>query len=123
MITIKHFMAPSSPADGPRIWVEPTDLTLDLRAWCDVHVLATDLGPPVVLAEWYDEQPGSGRFEFFRRAYRAWLLEGPHLPVLRTIAGLAADRSITLLHQCTDGEHNTASVLRDVLEEVAACSM
>jgi uncharacterized protein YeaO (DUF488 family) len=123
MFAIKHIMDPVSAAEGPRVWVEPVGLTRDLREWCRVEVLATELAPPAMLWEWYDASPGARRYELFRAAYRTWLLSRVHPDNLLALAGLTTKgRPITLLHQCADGSRNTASALRDVIEEVANCA-
>ena len=120
MIAVRHFMESFRRDDGPRQWVE-IGLTADLQEWCNVDLLVCEFGPPRILWEWYDERPGAGRCQVLSRAYRRWLLRGPHHPSLEALAQLAADGKLTLLHQCADAKHNTATVLRDVMEELAVC--
>jgi uncharacterized protein YeaO (DUF488 family) len=121
MIVVKHFMEQSAPEDGPRLWVEPIGLTLDLLEWCRVDLLLREFAPPPILWEWFDERPGPGRYQVFRRGYRCFLLHSPHRDSLKALAGLAMDGNLTLLHQGTDVLYNTAIALREVLEELSVC--
>ena len=121
MIKVKHFMAPAEPEDGPRIWVETIGLTRDLRACCDVDLLLTQLGPRPNLWEWYLEHPGPYRYRWFKDAYHKHLLRGEHQEPLRELAAAGARQDLTLLHQCECADLNTATALRDLLMELAAC--
>jgi uncharacterized protein YeaO (DUF488 family) len=122
MIYVKHFMDSVSPGEGPRLWVEPLGLTLDLLEWCRIDLLMRDFAPNRILWEWYYERPGTGRYQVFSQAYRKWLLEGPCRASLQALAQLARNGDITLLHQCTDSTRNSGTVLRDAMEELIQCA-
>ena len=121
MIQVKHFMDACAREDGPRLWVEPIGLTRDLLEWCEVDLLLREFAPPRILWEWFDERPGLGRYQVFRRGYRAYLLQGPHRTSLADMAHLALEGDLTLLHQGKDGTYNTATALREVMEELSVC--
>lgn len=121
MISVKHFMERYAREDGPRLWVEPIGLTLDLVEWCRVDLLLREFAPPRILWEWFDERPGLGRYQVFRRGYRSCLLHSPHRDSLKALAGLAMDGNLTLLHQGSEILYNTGCALREVMEELTAC--
>jgi uncharacterized protein YeaO (DUF488 family) len=121
MIKTKHFMDPVATDDGPRIWVEPIGLCGDLRTWCAVDLVLPDVGPPPMLWEWFQEHQNEGGYVMFRRAYQSYLRAGPLRPALERLAAAGISSCLTLLHQ---GEHrtcNTATALRDLLEEMTPC--
>ena len=64
MFRIKHLMDRVEPEDGERLWVESIGLTKDLVDWCKVSHVTSHLGPPRMLAEWFDviavDLPGHG---------------------------------------------------------------
>src|SRR5687768_10643977 len=117
MIKVKHFTDAIEPDDGQRLWVEPIGLTLDLRAWCEVHALLTELAPPLQLWTWFQECPD---YQPFRGVYHYNLARGPHRRTLQGLAILSMCSDITLLHQGDDPRHNTATALFEFLSELQA---
>lgn len=118
MIRIKHFMDALDAEERERIWVEPINLTRDLREWCSIHHVLPHLGPPVKLWKWFEEHPdGYGEF---RGRYHEHLSRGPYLPALRALAAAALREDFTLVHQGDDPAHNTATALYEFLSELEA---
>ena len=120
MITVKHFMDPVDVEDGQRIWVEPIGLTRDLAQWCDVHFMVPEVGPPPKLWEWFEEHPDG--YEFFRARYHEILSRQPLRDALQHLANITTGHNITLLHQGSDPQHNTAAALYEFISILSACS-
>jgi uncharacterized protein YeaO (DUF488 family) len=121
MIKVKHFMDPVATDDGPRIWVEPIALCGDLRKWCGVDLVLSEIGPPPMLWEWFQEHQNGGAYVMFRRAYQTYLRTGPLRPALERLAAAGVSSYVTLLHQGDRRDCNTATALRDLLEEMNPC--
>lgn len=118
MIRIKHFMDAVEPDDGPRAWVEPLGLTRDLRRWCAIDAVLPVLGPPRDLWEWFDQHPLA--YEVFRGCYHEYLDRSGLRPALWKLARIALTEDVTLLHQGTDPQRNTATALYEYLNELRA---
>jgi uncharacterized protein YeaO (DUF488 family) len=118
MIKIKHFLDKPESDDGRRIWVEPMGLTADLREWCSVDHMLSHVGPPRGLWEWFEEHPDG--YGYFRGKYHEWLSRSPYRPALQELARAAMRENITLLHQESDGKHNSATALHEFLGELEA---
>jgi uncharacterized protein YeaO (DUF488 family) len=118
MIKVKHFMDAVEPDDGARIWVEPFGLTADLCQMCEVEHVFSHLGPPPALWRWLEDHPMG--YEYFRARYHGYLTDSPLVPALQEIANTAAHENVTLLHQGSDAEWNTAMALYEFLSELSA---
>ncbi len=116
MISVKHFMDAAEPADGVRVWVEPTGLTRDLSEWCSVHQLWPAVAPPKKVWQFFQSHPDE--WEIFRGQYHDYLAHSPHKPRLQELACELRNGSITLLHQGPTPEHNSAEALREFLQEL-----
>src|SRR4051812_31970149 len=118
MIKVKHLMDATEPDDGERAWVEPVGLTADLKEWCGVDHVLSHLGPPVALAEWFEEHPDG--YEYFRARYHEALACGPYKDALQQLACVALRRNFTLLHAGSDTSQNVAAALHEYLSELEA---
>jgi uncharacterized protein YeaO (DUF488 family) len=120
MIRIKHFLDTVEPDDGERIWVEPIGLTSDLREWCKIDHVASHLGPPMSLWQWFEEHPDG--YEYFRAKYHEYLAHGKRRKTLMHLAAAAFHEDFTLVHQGDDPYHNSATALYEFLTELQAYS-
>ena len=119
MIKVKHLMDAVEADDGQRIWVEPLNLTRDLREWCCVHELLPQLGPPPSLWKLLEAKPGEA-YEYVRGRYHEHLKHSKLRPALQAMACAGRRETFTLIHQGIDPEHNTAAALREYLNELEA---
>ena len=112
-IRLKRAYDPPSLDDGVRVLVErlwPRGLSKE-RAAVDLWV--KDLAPSAELRRWYGHD--EAKWPEFRRRYRAELRERPdQLAELRRLAGAGP---VTFVYGSRETEHNSASVLRKVVEE------
>ena len=118
MINVKHFMDTVELDDGMRLWIEPMGLTSDLRTLCLVDFVLPRLGPPRDLWEWFENNPQG--YEFFRGRYHEYLSCSRLKPLLQQLANAATRANVTLLHQGTDPQQNTATALYEFLSELGA---
>jgi uncharacterized protein YeaO (DUF488 family) len=119
MIKVKHFLDNVESGDGKRLWIEPIGCTADLREWCSIDHMLTHLGPPMKLWQWYDEHPDG--YDYFRGQYHEILKNGPYRDALQQLAKVAAQgETFTLLHQCDDPVHNSATALYEFIVELEA---
>ena len=118
MIKVKHLLDAVEQDDGLRMWVEPVGLTKDLREWCKVDHVLPHLGPPKDVWDWFEEHPDG--YEAFRGQYHECLSKSHYKPALQRLACAGMRENFTLLHCCEDGEHNTASALREFINELEA---
>ena len=121
MIKVKHFMDAIEGDDNERLWVEPLKLTRDLRQWCGVTGVLPQIGPPRDVWEWFQENPDG--YEFFRAVYHEHLTHSAQLRGLRQLACISERVNITLLHQSSDPERNTAAALYEFLSELRVYGM
>jgi uncharacterized protein YeaO (DUF488 family) len=118
MIKTKHLMDPIDADDGLRVWVEPVGLTKDLQDWCSVDEVASVLGPPRDLWEWFTAHPRE--WEVFQGRYHQWLFRSPHGPNLEQLACTALRANFTLLHAGDDAECNCATALKEFITKLEA---
>jgi uncharacterized protein YeaO (DUF488 family) len=118
MIKIKHLLDTVAPDDGQRLWVEPIGVTADLREWCSVNHVLTDIGPPMTLWRWFQDHPDG--YEYFRAKYHEHLARGRRRQALARLAAVALHEDFTLLHQSDDPKHNSATALYEFLTELQA---
>src|SRR5687768_15384912 len=97
MIRTKQVTQAAATDDGPRVWVEPVGLCRDFREWCSVDVVVSDVAPPLVLWEWFQQSPAE-RYVGFRRAYKRYLRTGPMRRALEKLAAAGATSYLTLLY-------------------------
>jgi uncharacterized protein YeaO (DUF488 family) len=119
MIKVKHFLDEVEKDDGKRLWVEPIGCASQFREWCEIDHVLSHLGPPKQLWDWYEAHPDG--YEYFRTQYHQLLKQGPYRDALQQLARVAAGgETFTLLHQCDDPVHNTASALYEFIVELEA---
>lgn len=118
MIRIKNIFDAAEKDDGIRIWVEPIDLTRDLREWCRVDHVLRHLGPPRGLRDWFEEHPDG--YDYFRATYHEWLARSPFRKALLDLAAAGRKQTFTLLHQGDDPARNTAAALHEFLLDMAS---
>jgi uncharacterized protein YeaO (DUF488 family) len=118
MIHVKHLMDAVESEDGERLWVEPIGLTRDLREWCRIDHVLCHLGPPSELWQVLEEHPDA--YDYFRGRYHVLLGHSKYKPALVALARAGQHENFTLVHQCDDPEHNTATALREFLHELEA---
>jgi uncharacterized protein YeaO (DUF488 family) len=112
-INLKRAYDPPAADDGVRVLVErlwPRGLSKE-RAGVDLWL--KDAAPSPELRRWYGHDPE--KWPEFQRRYREELrARGPELDKLR---GLAQQGGLTLVYGSRDTERNSATVLRQVVEE------
>lgn len=119
MIKIKHFLDTVENDDGKRLWIEPIGVAPEFIEWCSIDHVLSHLGPPKKLWEWYEEHPDG--YEAFRGQYHDLLKAGPSRDALQQLARVAArGETFTLLHQCEDPLHNSATALYEFIVELEA---
>ena len=112
-IRLKRAYDPPSPHDGLRVLVErlwPRGLSKE-RAAVDLWV--KDLAPSPELRKWYRHE--EDRWPEFRRRYRAELREHPDQ--LADLIRLAGEGPVTFVYGSRETEHNSATLLREVVDE------
>ncbi len=110
-VQLKRAYAGPARGDGRRILVDrlwPRGLRKDEAA---IDEWLKDVAPSAVLRKWFGHDPG--RWQEFRRRYRAELRERPE--AMARLRALAREGPITLVYAARDEEHNDAVVLRDIL--------
>ena len=112
-IRLKRAYEDPSPADGVRVLVErlwPRGLSKELAA---VDHWPKEVAPSTELRKWFGHDPA--KWPEFRRRYRDELCGRPaELERLRRLAG---EGTVTFVYGSRDTEHNSAAVLREVVEE------
>jgi uncharacterized protein YeaO (DUF488 family) len=115
-IRLKRAYDPPSPDDGLRILVErlwPRGLSKERVA---VDLWLKDLAPSAELRAWYAHD--EDKWPEFRRRYRAELRESSdQLAELRRLADAGP---VTFVYGSRETERNSATVLRQVVEEGSA---
>jgi uncharacterized protein YeaO (DUF488 family) len=115
MIELKRAYEEPSPSDGRRILVErlwPRGLTKQ-RAALDLWL--KEAAPSAELRRWFAHD--ISRWPEFRQRYRDELRSRPNeLAVLRR---LSAEGRVTFVYGAQDEQHNSALVLREVVEDSA----
>lgn len=112
-IRLKNARESAASADGCRVLVDrlwPRGISKEQAALDD---WIKELAPSDELRKWFDHDPD--RFKEFRGRYVEELRsERSHLTALRR---QARDGRLTLIYGASDGEHNNAVVLADVLRQ------
>ncbi len=112
-ILLKRVYEQPEPSDGTRVLVErlwPRGLSKERAA---VDLWLKEVSPSPELRRWFGHDPA--RWAEFRRRYRDELRERPdELERLRT---LARTGPVTFVYAARDTEHNSAALLRDVVED------
>jgi uncharacterized protein YeaO (DUF488 family) len=113
MLRTKRVYDPPDPSDGYRVLVDrlwPRGLTKEaakLDEWLK------EIAPSQELRKWFGHDPA--RWTEFVTRYRVEL-DRSAAPHLGRLAKLAQQGPLTLLYAAREERHNSASVLRDVVE-------
>ena len=118
MIKVKHLMEEVEEDDGQRIWVEPHNLTRDLREWCKVDHVLPHLGPSMKIWKVLETHPEA--YEFFRGEYHQQLRNSPYRVALQSLAVASRKENFTLIHAGDKCEHNCAMALYEYLSDLEA---
>jgi uncharacterized protein YeaO (DUF488 family) len=118
MINVKHFMDSIEPTDGSRVWVEPIGLTKDLTEWCQINFILCHVAPPQNLCDWLHLHPDG--YDYFQAQYHEWLNVSHFKPALQRLACESRRQKITLLHQSSNPQQNSATALYEYLIELEA---
>jgi uncharacterized protein YeaO (DUF488 family) len=98
-----------SPDDGTRVLVDRVWPRGVAKAKAGIDEWAKAVAPSTELRRWYGHDPG--RFEEFRRRYRAELAEPGRQAALGHLRELARSGRLTLLTATRDIDHSQAAVL------------
>ncbi|MDQ7849705.1 MAG: DUF488 family protein [Armatimonadota bacterium] len=115
MLRVKRIYELPSPGDGQRFLVERLWARGVSRQEARLAGWLKDLAPSPELRTWFGHDPA--RWEEFRRRYRAELQAPEKQALLHRLAAAARAGPVTLVYAARDREHNSAVVLREVLEE------
>jgi uncharacterized protein YeaO (DUF488 family) len=102
-----------APEDGTRVLVErlwPRGLSKERAA---VDLWLKEVSPSPELRRWFAHDPA--RWAEFRRRYRDELRDRPDGP--KRLRRLARSGPVTFVYAARDTEHNSAALLREVVEE------
>jgi uncharacterized protein YeaO (DUF488 family) len=115
MIRVKRVYDTPSEDDGERFLVErlwPRGITREaaaLTGWLK------DLAPSPALRRWFGHDPE--RWSEFQARYAAELQAADRQALLRQLAATAQQATITLVYAAKDTRHNSAVVLKQILEQ------
>lgn len=115
MIRVKRAYDPPSRHDGKRVLVDRlwprgvSKTSLRIDEW------RRDIAPTVELRRWFGHNPA--RYAEFRERYRKELVH--HRDALADLALASEKHVVTLVFAARDGDHCNASVLKELLDEVA----
>jgi uncharacterized protein YeaO (DUF488 family) len=115
MIKVKRIYEPHSPNDGQRFLVERLWARGVSREDAHLHGWLKDLAPSPALRTWFGHDPA--RWKEFERRYRAELRAPERRVLLQQLTDAARRGTATLVYAARDTEHNSAVVLKRVLEE------
>jgi len=114
MIHLRRVYDPPQPSDGEcylveRLW--PRGMKKEevrIAAWLK------DVAPSAELRKWYSHDVE--RWPEFQRRYRAELQDEIHRPLVDELRRKARSHAITLVYAAKDEQHNSALILKQVLE-------
>lgn len=112
MIRIKRVYDAPSPEDGLRVLVErlwPRGVTRDMAR---LDLWLKEIAPSTELRKWFAHDPG--KWEGFMERYEKELREKSDL--VRSLAEKGRITPVTLVYSAHDARHNSAIVLKKVLE-------
>ena len=114
MLRLKRAYEPVDPADGFRVLVErlwPRGLRKEqahLDAWLK------DVAPSDALRKWFHHDPG--RWTEFKQRYADELHSAAARSAMKDLARRATSETVTLVFSSHDEEHNSAVVLKGMIE-------
>jgi uncharacterized protein YeaO (DUF488 family) len=110
-VKLKRAYEPPAPDDGTRILIDrlwPRGLSKEAAA---LDLWMKEIAPTTELRKWFAHDPA--RWEEFRHRYAEEVRQNAEM--LKELATLARQGSVTLVYSAHDEAHNDAIVLRDVL--------
>jgi uncharacterized protein YeaO (DUF488 family) len=114
-IVLKRAYEKPSASDGTRVLVErlwPRGLTKEAAA---LDAWLKDVAPSHELRKWYHARPR--QWEAFRRRYLEELSSAQANGALEQLYEMAQSaRKLTLVYAARDTEHNSATILKELLE-------
>lgn len=116
MIKIKAAYSQPHSSDGVRILVEriwPRGLK---KSGTRIDEWRWDIAPTAALRQWFRHDPR--KWDEFKMRYRKELESREKIDELRKLADQARRQTITLLFSARDRQHNTAVVLKEILEKL-----
>lgn len=114
MIKLKRIYEPHSPNDGRRFLVERLWARGVTREAARLDGWLKDLAPSPRLRQWFGHDPA--RWREFEHRYRKELQAPDKQLLLRQLTEDARVGTVTLVYAARDTEHNSAVVLKQVLE-------
>lgn len=114
MLQTRRVYDKPSAADGYRVLVDrlwPRGLTKDAA---NLDEWLKDIAPSPELRKWFGHD--AERWEEFEKRYRIELAAAALKPHLERLSELARNGTVTLLYAAREDHHNSASVLRNVIE-------
>ncbi len=116
-VVVKRVYEAASPADGVRVLVDrlwPRGLT---KADAAVKFWLRDLAPSNELRQWFHANPNPAAWRMFRKRYLKELVSEKSSAAVEKLHRLSeGKRNVTLLYASRNVEHNTAIVLKELLE-------
>ncbi|MFB6261349.1 MAG: DUF488 domain-containing protein [Thiohalorhabdaceae bacterium] len=110
---LKRIYDPAAPGDGRRVLVERLWPRGMRKADAALDDWLRDIAPSAELRRWYGHDPA--KWPEFRRRYREEL--AIHTDRLAKLQADAEAGPVSLLFAARDREHNSAVVLKEVLDE------
>jgi uncharacterized protein YeaO (DUF488 family) len=118
MIKLKRIYDAREESDGHRVLVDrlwPRGVKKEAAA---LEEWLRDIAPSPQLRKWFGHDPA--RWDEFVKRYRRELASADAAPRLAHLRQLSRKGTLTLLYAAREERHNSAVVLRDVLESGAA---
>ena len=112
MVKVKRVYEPPTTADGQRILVErlwPRGLT---KAKAKIDLWLKEIAPSPGLRVWFGHDPA--KWGEFRKRYLAELK--PHGALVQQLRATANAGAVTLVFAARDAAHNSAVVLKEVIQ-------
>lgn len=112
MFRIKRAYEPPAKTDGARILVErlwPRGLTKEKAA---IDEWMKEIAPSAELRKWYSHD--IAKWDEFQTRYRAELAD--HADLVDALRAKGKNEAVTLVYATHDEQHNSALVLKQVLE-------
>lgn len=120
MIRIKRIYDQPSPRDGTRVLVDRLWPRGIKKEEARIDEWRKELAPSNELRKWFGHDPD--KWEGFRRRYRQELARSGQMETLRWLAQRSRHKTVTLVFSAADKQHNQATVLKQLIEELLSGS-
>ncbi|MCS7284368.1 MAG: DUF488 domain-containing protein [Hydrogenobacter thermophilus] len=114
MIKLKRVYEPPSESDGRRVLVERLWPRGVKKEEAKIHIWMKDIAPSHQLRRWFSHDPE--KFEEFKERYIKELESKEDL--LLKLVDEARRDTLTLIYSAKDENHNSAVVLKEVIEKI-----